>query len=39
MDANRYFSAMHNAMSTQHPGAKLLLTVELQDVCCNYACL
>ena len=39
MDANRYFSAMHNAMSTQHTGAKLLLTVELQDVCGNDACL
>ena len=24
MDANRYFDAMHNAMSAQHPGAQLL---------------
>lgn len=39
MDANRYFSAMHNAMSTQHPGAKLLLAVTLQDTCGNDACL
>ena len=39
MDANRYFSAMHNAMSAQHAGAKLLLTVNLQDTCGNDACL
>lgn len=39
MDANRYFSAMHNAMSAQHAGANLLLSVELQDVCGNDACL
>ena len=32
MDANRYFDAMHNAMSAQHPGAQLLLTVKLQDL-------
>ncbi len=25
MDASRYFDAMHNAMSTQHVGAQLLL--------------
>ena len=24
MDANRYFDAMHNAMSAQHPGAQQL---------------
>lgn len=39
MDANRYFSAMHHAMSTQHAGAELLLSVELQDVCGNDACM
>ena len=39
MDANRYFDAMHNAMSAQHPGAQLLLTVQLQDTCGNDACL
>ena len=39
MDANRYFNAMHNAMSAQHPGAQLLLTVKLQDTCGNDACL
>ena len=39
MDANRYFDAMHNAMSAQHPGAQLLLTVKLQDTCGNDACL
>ena len=39
MDANRYFTAMHKAMSAQHPGAALLLTVELQDVGGNDACL
>ena len=39
MDANRYFDAMHNAMSAQHPGAQLLLTVALQDSCGNDACL
>lgn len=31
MDASRYFDAMHNAMSTLHTGAQLLLTVRLQD--------
>ena len=39
MDANRYFDAMHNAMSAQNPGAQLLLTVKLQDTCGNDACL
>ena len=39
MDANRYFDAMHNAMSAQHPGAQLLLAVKLQDTCGNDACL
>ena len=39
MDANRYFDAMHTAMSAQHPGAQLLLTVKLQDTCGNDACL
>ena len=39
MDASRYFDAMHNAMSAQHPGAQLLLTVKLQDTCGNDACL
>ena len=39
MDANRYFDAMHNAMSAQHSGAQLLLTVKLQDTCGNDACL
>ena len=39
MDANRYFDAMHNAMSAQHPGAQLLLTVKLQDTCGNDAYL
>ena len=39
MDANRYFTAMHNAMSAQHPRAQLLLTVKLQDTCGNDACL
>lgn len=39
MDANRYFNAMHSAMSTLHPKAKLLLSVELQDQCGNDACL
>ena len=34
MDASRYFDAMHNAMSTQHAGAQLLLTVRLQDKMC-----
>ena len=33
MDASRYFTAMHNAMSAQHPRAQLLLTVKLQDTC------
>ena len=27
MDASRYFDAMHNAMSTLHAGAQLLLTI------------
>ena len=39
MDASRYFTAMHNAMSAQHPRAQLLLTVKLQDICGNDACL
>ena len=39
MDASRYFTAMHNAMSAQHPRAQLLLTVRLQDICGNDACL
>ena len=39
MDAFRYFDAMHNAMSTQHAGAQLLLTVRLQDTCGNDAYL
>ena len=39
MDASRYFTAMHNAMSAQHPRAQLLLTVKLQDTCGNDACL
>ena len=39
MDANRYFDAMHKAMSTQHPRAELLLAVRLQDVCGNDAYL
>ena len=39
MDASRYFDAMHNAMSTQHAGAQLLLTVRLQDTCGNDAYL
>ena len=39
MDASRYFDAMHNAMSTQHVGAQLLLTVRLQDTCGNDAYL
>ena len=39
MDASRYFTAMHNAMSAQHPHAQLLLTVKLQDTCGNDACL
>ncbi len=39
MDASRYFDAMHNAMSTLHAGAKLLLTVRLQDTCGNDAYL
>lgn len=39
MDASRYFTAMHNAMSAQHPGAQLILTVNLQDTCGNDACL
>ena len=29
MDASRYFDAMHNAMSTLHAGAQLLLTIRL----------
>lgn len=39
MDAARYFDAMHNAMSTQHPGATLLASVRLQDTCGNDAYL
>ena len=39
MDASRYFDAMHNAMSTLHAGAKLMLTVRLQDTCGNDAYL
>lgn len=39
MDANRYFNAMHSAMSTLHPKATLLLSVELLDQCGNDACL
>ena len=39
MDASRYFDAMHNAMSTLHTGAQLLLTVRLQDICGNDAYL
>ena len=39
MDASRYFTAMHNAMSAQHPRAQLLLTVKLQDTCGNDAYL
>ena len=35
MDASRYFDAMHNAMSTLHAGAQLLLTIRLQDTCGN----
>lgn len=39
MDASRYFDVMHNAMSTLHTGAQLLLTVRLQDTCGNDAYL
>ena len=39
MDASRYFDAMHNAMSTLHAGAQLLLTLRLQDTCGNDAYL
>ena len=39
MDANRYFDAMHTAMSTLHPGAQLLAAVKLQDTCGNDAYL
>ncbi len=39
MDASRYFDAMHNAMSTLHAGAQLLLTIRLQDTCGNDAYL
>lgn len=39
MDASRYFDAMHNAMSTLHAGAQLLLTVRLQETCGNDAYL
>ena len=39
MDASRYFDAMHNAMSTLHSGAQLLLTIRLQDTCGNDAYL
>ena len=34
-----YFDAMHNAMSTLHAGAQLLLTIRLQDTCGNDAYL
>mgnify|MGYP000509007109 CR=1 FL=1 len=37
MDANRYFTAMHNAMSSRLPGAQLLAAVRLQDLCGNDA--
>ena len=39
MDANRYFDAMHTAMSTLHPSAELLAVVKLQDTCGNDAYL
>lgn len=39
MDANRYFTAMHNAMSARLPGAQLLAVVRLQDLCGNDAYL
>ena len=39
MDADRYFDAMHTAMSTLHPGAELLAVVKLQDTCGNDAYL
>ena len=39
MDANRYFTAMHNAMSSCLPGAQLLAAVRLQDLCGNDAYL
>lgn len=39
MDANRYFDAMHTAMSTLHPTAELLAVVRLQDACGNDAYL
>lgn len=39
MDANRYFTAMHNAMSSRVPGARLLAVVRLQDLCGNDAYL
>ena len=39
MDASRSFDAMHNAMSTLHAGAQLLLTIRLQDTCGNDAYL
>lgn len=39
MDANRYFTAMHNAMSPRLPGAQLLAAVRLQDLCGNDAYL
>lgn len=39
MDANRYFTAMHNAMSSRLPGAQLLVAVRLQDLCGNDAYL
>ena len=39
MDANRYFTAMHNAMSSRLPGAQLLAAVRLQDLCGNDAYL
>lgn len=33
MDSTRYFDALHNAMSAQHAGSQLLLTVQLLDAC------
>ncbi len=39
MDANRYFDAMHHAMSTRAPGGQLLAVVRLQDLCGNDAYL
>ena len=39
MDANRYFTAMHNAMSSVCRGRRLLAAVRLQDLCGNDAYL